>query len=72
MMAYLRFRLPAEKDEYNSAMDGWKYRAVLDEITQWVREQRKWREMSPEQAEVYEEVWQKLWEIRQDRGVADE
>lgn len=36
MRIKLEFHLPEDKDDFDLAMDGWKYRSVLSEFNQWL------------------------------------
>ncbi len=36
MRVKLEFHLPEDKDDFDLAMDGWKYRSVLSEFNQWL------------------------------------
>lgn len=42
MKAKLIFQLPEEQDEYNDAINGTKYRVILDELRNFLRTKRKY------------------------------
>ena len=71
MTVSLRFRLPQEDEEYRSALRGADYKAVLDEITEEIRRERKWSDLTGEAAEVYNKVWQVIWSARRERGLEE-
>jgi hypothetical protein len=41
MKATLEFNLPEESEEHNSAINGWKYQLILEEIFNYLRRQEK-------------------------------
>jgi len=41
MKALLRFDLPQETDEHEAALNGWKYKSIIDDLFQWLRRHDK-------------------------------
>lgn len=69
MKATLTFDLPEETDEHETALNGWKYLACLQDIQEHVRKLVKYKEMSsPAHNEVLG-IRDKLTEILNSRGV---
>jgi hypothetical protein len=64
MKAILKFNLPEEQEEFDIANKGWKFRSVLLEYDNYLRDKIKYDEqLTDEQYKIYEEVRTKLWEI---------
>ena len=57
MKAKLIFNLPEEQEEFNDAVNGNAFKAVIWELDQWMRSQLK-------HAELTDEVHDKVQEIR--------
>ena len=68
MQGVLKFDLPADEDAFRVAQDGWKYRALVYELDQWLRNIVKHgTDLLPgESAVPYERVRNKLWELLQE------
>jgi hypothetical protein len=64
MIASLRFRLPEEESEFNTAINGGKYLAVLNELDIWLRSQYKYAG-----SELHGEVRNKLYEILEEYDI---
>lgn len=47
MKALLKFSLPEEQDEFETANNGWKYRSILCDIDNFLRSKLKYEELSP-------------------------
>lgn len=59
MEATLKFTLPEEDREFRVAQDGWKYRAIIEELGQWLRDDLKYNF----EIEGAEAVLNKLYEL---------
>ena len=40
--AVLEFNLPEERDDFEIAQNGWKYKAALDDLDIWLRSMQKY------------------------------
>jgi hypothetical protein len=69
--AYLRFRLPQEQQEYDDAVTGREWRSVVQEMDEELRRVIKYGEekTTPEERELYGRIRQRLWEMREERGL---
>jgi hypothetical protein len=70
-IAKLIYRLPEEKEEYELAFNGAKYKYAIDELDNWLRNILKYNDGNIEKAKikVLQEVRNKLWEIINDSDV---
>ena len=69
--ASISFKLPEEQEEHAICLNGWKYRTVLLEIDQYLRDEVKHGQSSPSYKKVLNDVRDKLWEIINDRELTD-
>lgn len=70
MKAILKFNLPEDTYEFNSAVNGAKYRSSLFDLDQTLRSKIKYNEnLTHEQMEIYEEIRNLLHEVLEDNGV---
>lgn len=61
MKATLTFNLPDESQEFRTAIDGWKWKSALNELSEELRSKAKWdNNMSEEQREAYQQVREKI------------
>jgi hypothetical protein len=60
MKATLEFNLPEEAQEFRTAINGWKFKSVLNEINEDLRSKIKWQDDMPD------EVRQALQAVRDD------
>ena len=44
MKATLTFNLPDEWEEMSECLEGWRWKGAIWELSQWLREQRKYEE----------------------------
>lgn len=63
MRAYLSFNLPEETGEHQTALNGWKYRAVIDDLQNYLRQLYKYEDKTEVSIEVLRE---KIVEIERD------
>ena len=68
----LIFRLPEEADESKYALDGHKYYSALWEFTQNLRNRRKHEPHTKDAEEMLDTLWAELWQILNDREIADQ
>ena len=60
MKATLEFNLPEEAQEFRTAINGWKFKSVLNEINEDLRSKIKWQD------DMSDEVRQALQAVRDD------
>lgn len=61
MKATLTFNLPDESQEFRTAIDGWKWKIALNELSEELRSKVKWdNNMSEEQRDAYQQVREKI------------
>lgn len=65
-IATLTFQLPEESEEHQLALDGVKYKMVIDEFNNWLRELEKHQGIS---AVTISETRAKLAEIQSGQGI---
>lgn len=63
MKAVLEFDLPEEQDDFYTASNGWKYRSVIYDIDNFLRNKTKYEELTEEQYNAYNEVRTELWNL---------
>jgi hypothetical protein len=69
MEAILKFNLPEEKDEFTYACNGVEYMLALDEIREYLRSEIKYKDLSSEQYEYCEKIYDKFFEIINNRSI---
>lgn len=72
MTATLRFTLPDENTDYHNAMHGERYRAVIEELDEWLRRQIKYTELPEVETKCFEAVRENLWRIRKSWEIPDD
>jgi len=63
MEAILKFNLPEENDEFNSAINGSNYSSIIWELKQYLRSQLKYENLSNDADEALEKVKEKIAEL---------
>jgi len=63
MNATLKFDLPEERDDFEIAVNGWKYRSVLWDLDNFLRSKLKYEELNDGEYAVYEKVREQLWNL---------
>lgn len=73
MKAMLEFSLPEEREEYETTLNGRKWRLVVDEMDEELRRIVKYNDARLADAEVaiYEKVRNMLWEKRVEYGLTE-
>lgn len=66
MKAYLVFKLPQENEEYENAVNGIKYRIVLEDLDDFFRSKVKYENKNYVRCDV---VREKISELMNDRGL---
>jgi hypothetical protein len=51
--AVLKFDLPEDLEEYEHSIRGPRYHAALCSFSEWLRQQTKYRELSADEQEIY-------------------
>jgi hypothetical protein len=71
MKHILIFQMPAHEYEYNNAVNGHKWRSVVHEMAQFLRQKTKYADdsVSDKELAVYNEVKDRLWEELQELGL---
>ena len=67
--ATLTFDLDTEREQFNDAMNGWAYRATLQDLDGKLRDLLKYDDPTRLQYEVYAEVRRWLHECTEEYGV---
>ena len=62
MRAVLEYTLPVEEQEYRDAYNGWRYRAVIEGVMQWLRDDLKHGEVPDAEREVYERLRTRIFD----------
>jgi len=67
MKATLEFTLPEEAQEFRTAINGWKFKSVLNEINEDLRSKIKWQDDMPDEVRfalqaVRDDMYQRLSE----------
>lgn len=62
----LRFNLPEEKEEYEAAYNGARVASIIEELDNYLRAKTKYGELPDETHDIYQEIRDKLWELRND------
>ena len=70
MKAMLRFDLPEESEEHQTALDGWKWRMVVEQIDNHFRSKLKYEDLSEEDDAVYQAVREELHNIIDQQGLS--
>ena len=68
MKGILEFDLPEDREEYEIAVNGYKYKSVLEELTSFLRQKIKYASDS-EDTTHYERIRTELYGFAEDRGV---
>jgi hypothetical protein len=71
MKAILEFNLPDDQYEYNLARDAWRFKSVLIDMDNWLRNKVKYQEdvLSEDEYKAYCECRDKLTEMINEEGI---
>jgi molecular chaperone GrpE (heat shock protein) len=69
MKAILKFDLPEEQEEFNDAVNGNAFKAVIWELDQWMRSQLKHGDLPDDVHEKVQEIRDQLHSILNDNNV---
>jgi hypothetical protein len=71
MEAILKFNLPDEQSEFETAVNGWKWSLSAWELDQHLRSQLKYNDkLTEEQYDVCQEIRDKLWDILKEKDLS--
>jgi hypothetical protein len=72
MEAILKFNLPEETDEFNSALNGWRWKIVVAEFDAYLRTQLKYKSdnYSDSELELIENLRETLHQTIEESGVS--
>lgn len=62
--ATLTFTLPEEREEYDLALNGSRAQTTIDDIDNYLRGKIKYGNLTEEQEAIYEEIRNKLHELK--------
>lgn len=63
MEGILKFNLPEEKESFDLAVNGYKWKFACSDIYQWLRSKRKYEELSDAEAVCFDMFWEKFFDI---------
>jgi len=69
MKAILEFNLPEDEDYFEVARYAYSYRHALSEFSLWLREQRKYTDMTEDQNRYFRKIEDKFWELMGEEGL---
>lgn len=69
MKATLKFSLPEENDDFETATNGWKYRSVLIEFDNFLRSKLKYEELTENEDRVYDKIRTELWDLLKEHNL---
>jgi molecular chaperone GrpE (heat shock protein) len=69
MKAILKFDLPEEQEEFNDAVNGNAFKAVIWELDQWMRSQLKHEDLPDDVHDKVQEIRDQLHSILDDNNV---
>jgi hypothetical protein len=70
MKATLEFTLPEESEEYQIAVDGLKWRAVVSDTLEVLRRERKYAELSQSDLTYNEKISEKIGQLLGEQGLS--
>jgi ribosome-binding protein aMBF1 (putative translation factor) len=70
MKATLEFNLPEESEEYQIAVDGMKWRAVVSDALEVLRRERKYAELSQSDLAYNEKISEKIGQLIGEQGLS--
>jgi len=70
MKTILEFNLPEETEELDSALNGPKYKSILIELDNHLRDTLKHQELTEYEYDIYDKVRSKIYELTEDENIA--
>jgi len=56
MKSVLEFDLPEENDDFLSAINGWKYNAIIFDLQNWLRSKYKHEDLTEQEYDLIEKI----------------
>ncbi len=69
MKASLRFNLPEETTEHQTALDGWKWKVVVEQMDETLRQKLKYEDLTEEDDELIAEIREELRSLIEGQGL---
>jgi hypothetical protein len=69
MKASLRFNLPEETTEHQTALDGSKWKAVVEQMDETLRQKLKYEDLTEEDDELIAEIREELRSLIEGQGL---
>lgn len=69
MIATLRFELPEDQDDFQVATNGYKWRMVVWDLNQRLREKMKYHDLKDNEYEICEDIRNYINELLQEQGL---
>jgi hypothetical protein len=69
MKATLKFTLPEESEEYQIAVEGIKWRAVVSDALEELRRERKYTDISEADLAYNEKISEKIYQLMRDQNL---
>lgn len=63
MKATIEFNLPEENEEFNNAINGVKYKIIVQDIMNNLRSKLKYEELKEEEYDLYEKLREEFFDI---------
>ena len=63
MKAILKFNLPEENEEFETASNGWKYKLILWNLDDHLRSKIKHEDLEETEYDIYSKIREQLWEF---------
>jgi hypothetical protein len=70
MKAKLIFNLPEDTEDYETAVNGWKFKLVLGELDEHLRSKLKYSELTEGQDTAYQEARETLWVLINEQRIS--
>jgi hypothetical protein len=64
MKSTLVFNLPEDREEFEHAIKAIQYLSIIDEMDNYLRGKIKYGELPEAQENIYQEIRDKLWELK--------
>lgn len=66
MKAILEFNLPEDREEFELAQNGWKYKSVVDALFSWLRAKYKYEDV---ETLTIDEIREKIVQLQKDEDL---
>ena len=68
MKAILEFQLPEDRENFEIAQDGWRWRRIVEELWEWARRKQKYEDQTTIEVEI---LIEKIAELKSIEGVRE-